>query len=176
MKNFLIFLCGIPFSGKSYIAEKIVNDFHAVRIDLDEDKFEQFGDHVQDSQLVQKDWDKIYQVMHDRIEESLRNGRRVVHDTGNFTVYERGLVREIAKKLSVPFVTVFINTPVGESQRRLIRNKQAKERFDVTDTAFQVAVDEMEPPTKDENPIELDSTDDYTLLIMMLEQTLGLKK
>jgi len=94
MINKLYILCGIPFSGKSTLAKKIVKKLRFVRIDLDEVKFDIFGPSVTDAEIDQSGWDKIYQEMYRRIRESLTAGKTVVHDTGNFTKSERGVVKK----------------------------------------------------------------------------------
>lgn len=160
MKQQLLLLCGIPFSGKSTLANQLVQKLGVVRVDLDEIKFELFGTKISDDQINQDGWDSIYQEMYVRIESLLKTGVSVVHDTGNFTVYERGLVQHIATTLSLPFVTVFVDVPVEVARKRMEQNRISKQRFDITDAAFQEAVDEMEPPTEIENQIIFSSDDD----------------
>jgi len=63
IKNKLYILCGIPFSGKSVLANKIVERFGYTRIDLDEVKFQIFGQSITDGEIDQSGWDKIYQEM-----------------------------------------------------------------------------------------------------------------
>lgn len=103
----LYLLCGIPFSGKTTLAKEIVRKLGYTRIDLDDIKFELHGTDVKDEELKQEDWDVIYQEMYKRIKTSLKEGQTVIHDTGNFTKYERGLVRKIADKLNIPTITIF---------------------------------------------------------------------
>lgn len=150
----LYILCGIPFSGKSTLAKTLVERCGFVRIDLDEIKFELYGSNITDKQLQQSDWDKIYQEMYERIENELIDGQTVVHDTGNFTKYERKLVIDIANKLNVEFTTIFINTPKEVARERLLQNRKMLQRFDVSDQAFEEAVAEMEGPVLEENCIE----------------------
>jgi predicted kinase len=152
MRQELIILCGIPFSGKSVLASKIAQLGYQ-RIDLDEVKFKIFGSDITDDKIDQAGWDKIYQAMYKEIDDALATGKSVVHDTGNFTVYERGLISSIAKKRSVPFRTVFVDTPIEVARQRLEKNRTTKERFDVSDEAFQSTVKEMEKPLPEENPI-----------------------
>ena len=59
--NKLYILCGIPFSGKTTLAKEIAKQKGFTRIDLDDVKFDLFGKYIQDKDLKQEDWDKIYQ-------------------------------------------------------------------------------------------------------------------
>jgi predicted kinase len=90
--NKLIILCGIPFSGKSTLAKELADKLGAIRIDLDEVKFDLFGKGIHDSEIDQSGWDKIYQEMYKKIETALKERQTVIHDTGNFTKYERNLI------------------------------------------------------------------------------------
>lgn len=148
----LYILCGIPFSGKSTLAKQMVQDLNLKRIDLDEVKFNLFGRDTIDENLKQEDWDKIYQKMYRTIQKDLENGIGLVHDTGNFTKYERGLIRKIAEKVGgVKIVTIFVDTSYEIAKQRLIDNREKKHRFNVSDESFESAVVEMEKPGEDEN-------------------------
>jgi predicted kinase len=153
MKPSLIILCGIPFSGKTTLSKKLSSDLNFVVVDLDDIKFEMFGNEIKDEEIDQSNWDKIYQKMYQKVESLLGEGSGVIHDTGNFTIYERGLINKIAKKLNVPFVTIMVDIPVNIAKERLIKNRELKQRFDISDESFHSAVAEMERPTLEENPI-----------------------
>lgn len=150
MKNRLYILCGIPFSGKTTLAKRLVEKLGYTRIDLDEVKFDIFNPQILDSQIDQSGWDQIYQEMYRRIKQSLTNGKTVVHDTGNFTKYERDLVKKIADELGVETMTIFVEIPKEEAFKRLLENRKTKSRFDVSDVDFESTVKEMEPPTEGE--------------------------
>jgi predicted kinase len=155
----LYILCGIPFSGKTTLANELVKRLSFTRIDLDEVKFDLFGKDITDEEIDQSGWDKIYQEMYKKIEEALQNGKTVIHDTGNFTKYERSLISDIAKKVGVEYKTIFVYTPIPIARQRLLKNRETNERFDVTDKAFDETVAEMEPPGEDENAITYDSSE-----------------
>lgn len=157
--NKLYILCGIPFSGKSTLARKIVKNLGFTKIDLDEVKYELFGPNTPDAAVDQDGWDKIYQDMYKRIESSLKNGETVLQDAGNFTRYERGLVQDIARKHGIEFSTIFVNTPVEIAKERMNKNRETKERIDVSNEDFQSTLAELEPPLEDEHPIEFKITD-----------------
>jgi predicted kinase len=150
MTNKLYIFCGIPFSGKSTLTKRIAEQKSYTRIDLDEEKFKLYGDSIQDAELQQKDWGVIYQATYKEVEAVLKVGQTVIYDTGNFTKYERDLVRHIADNLNIETLTVFVDTPEDIARQRLIANRQTNTRFNVTDQEFEEAVAEMEPPDKNE--------------------------
>lgn len=153
MNNQLYIFCGIPFSGKSNLAKQIERTLGYKRIDLDEVKFDVFGKEAKDSEINQEGWDKLYQEMYRQIEENLVKGETVIHDTGNFTKYERGLVKKIADKLKIETITVLVDTPKEIARERLIHNRQTNQRFDVSDDDFEATVKEMEAPDENEKHI-----------------------
>lgn len=151
--NKLYILCGLPFSGKSTLAQKLVKRKNFTRIDIDEILFEMFGNDVNGEAIGKTGWDKVYHEMYKRIDETLKQGRTVVHDAGNFTRSERELAKQIADKQQITSLTIFVDTPRKKCQERLMKNRQTKERFDVTDASFDEAVRELEIPDKDENTL-----------------------
>ena len=152
--NKLYILCGIPFSGKTTLAKAIEKEMGYVRVDLDEVKFEMYSKDALDVDLKQEDWDRVYQEMYKRIESLLRQGKTVIHDTGNFTRHERTLVKQIAEKVGgVEIYTIFVDTPYEIARQRLLTNRRKGKRFDVSDKDFETTVREMETPGQDENTL-----------------------
>lgn len=167
--NTLYILCGIPFAGKTTLAKELVKRLGFLRIDLDDIKFELLGKDIRDEDVKQNQWDKIYLEMYQRIEKALKVGKTVVHDAGNFTKYERELVRNIANKLSIETKVIFVYASVAEARERLIQNKETNKRFDITEKSFEDAVAEMESPAEDENFIVYDSSQPLEALTNRLE-------
>ncbi len=158
-KTKLLILCGLPFAGKSTLADKLAEKYSFMRVDLDEIKFELFGRDADDDQFTQAEWDKVYQKMYEQIESLLKAGKSVVHDTGNFTKRERDVSRQIAAKLGVEAITLFVDTAIELAKKRLLENRMTKRRFDVKDKAFNWAVSEMEIPQANEKHLVFQPSD-----------------
>ena len=152
-QNKLYIMCGLPFAGKTVLAKELAKRLGFVRIDLDEVKFALFGKEMKDEEIDQSGWDKVYAGMYQRIENNLRAGKTVVNDTDNFTKYERGLVRKITDKLGIESQVIFVDVPVKEARKRMLKNRQSGKRFDVSDEGLESTVKELEPPGKDEKTI-----------------------
>lgn len=151
--NKLYILCGIPFSGKTTLATQLVKQFGFTRIDLDEIKFELYGADKKDSEMGTRDWNYAYEEMYKRLNLGLKAGKTVIHDTGNFTKKERSEVRQIADRLGIKTITIFMDTPPDVARERLVKNRNTNQRFDVGEKDFESTVADMEPPSADENPI-----------------------
>lgn len=74
----------------------------------------------------------------------------MIQDAGNFTRYERGLVKAIADKLDLESTTIFVDTSLEVARTRWLGNKVSKERFDINQASFDGAVAEMEIPDEQE--------------------------
>jgi predicted kinase len=130
-------------------------------IDLDEIKTSLVGPNIPDNEITQTDWDRIYQNMYTTIETSLKSNS-VIHDTGNFTQYERILVRRIAVKKNIDFSTIYINTPIKIARNRLLLNRKHPTRFDVSDSDFDAAIAEIEEPRQSEHSLIYNGTENVT--------------
>ena len=133
----------------------LVNKFGFVRVDLDEVKFNLFGKEISDEEIDQPGWDKVYQQMYQIIEEPLKKGKTVVHDTGNFTNNERKLISDIGKRLKIATITIFVDTSKKTAKQRWLDNKLTHNRVDISEQSFEAAVAEMEPPKPEKNVIIL---------------------
>ena len=120
---------------------------------MDDIKFELYGPAIQDHELSEAQWKGIYEESYRRIEQHLRKGESVVRDSGNFTRRERADVREIANKLGLTTVTIFVDTPPAIAHQRLLENRSAQTRLDVTGEDWQEIIDVMEPPTAEEHAL-----------------------
>lgn len=156
--NKLYILCGLPFSGKTTLAKELVNRFGFTRIDLDDIKFELFGNQITDDEVDEDGWNQVFTLMYKRIKEALERGETVVSDTGNFTKKERDLVRQQNSQIGVETITIFVDTPANVAHVRLLHNRVTEERFDVTDADFEETITKLEIPGTDENTIVYDGT------------------
>ena len=160
MTNKLYILCGLPFSGKTTLAKILVSKLNFTRIDLDEIKFSLFGNNITDDEIDQNGWDKVYLQIYQNIERELELGNTVVYDTGNFTKNERTLVKNIADKLAIESITIFVSIPEDIAYQRLINNRVNPIRFNVTDEDFKNTIKELEVPDNSEKHLVFNYNED----------------
>ena len=163
--NALYILCGIPFSGKSTLAKRLVKRLGFKRVDLDKIKIKLLGGDIRDESITQESWDKVYDHMYKEIEDYLRQGENVVQDAGNYTIYERSLVKEIADRLGIETITIFVDVDEIIARERWLKNKKTLKRFDVSKQLFNEAIVEMQPPPKDEHTLVYDGESDIQVWI-----------
>jgi predicted kinase len=150
--NKLFIICGISFAGKSTLGEAIAKRFGYEQVDVDDMKFQLYGPAIKDEDLIHADWVRIYDETDKLIESYLQSGKTVIDASRNFRKKERQLARQIATKLKVEIVTIFVDTPEDIARKRLLENRKKNSRLDVTEKDFEKILQVWEPPTVDETP------------------------
>jgi predicted kinase len=87
-------------------------------------------------------------------------GREVVDASRNFRRAEREQARAICREHRADLVTVRVDTPEHVTRQRLLANRHARARRDVTDDDFAAILAAWEPPTADECPLVFRFGDD----------------
>ena len=90
----LVFLCGIPGSGKTTYAKKYVEEHsNTIHISSDEIRAELWG-----SEATQGDNNEVFSLMQSRAIEALNNGQSVVYDATNITRKDRSYIIALCPK------------------------------------------------------------------------------
>lgn len=157
-KATLYILCGLPFAGKTTLAKELVKRFGFLRVDIDEIKHELGFGNKNDDELLQSEWNNIYQEAYKRVKNNLAAGKTVINDTGNFTRHERDVLRKIADTLGIRSMVIYLDIPVTVVKKRWLENKKTKERFDISEQSLDITTQELQLPTADEHVIYYDQT------------------
>ena len=148
-----LIICGLSFSGKSTLGKAIAERFEYAEVDVDVTKTSLYGQGIKDKDLLPGDWSRIYTETDQLIEDLLRSGKSVVDASRNFSKTERFKAKDIAGKIGVPLITVYVDTPEKITRQRLDENRHHPTRRDVTDQDFEDVIRAMQPPTADEQPL-----------------------
>lgn len=152
----IVLLCGRSFSGKSTIAAQMASQFDAVVVSLDAINAErglQSG-----AGLPIEEWGRTSELSQSRTAELLRSGRVVIVDDTGSPRFLRDGWRKLAERAQVPFVLLFVDTPVEVSLQRHAANRADPRRMDVTDEVLHDHLNSFEPPTAVEDPVCCSST------------------
>lgn len=106
MKPIFWMMVGLPYSGKSYEAEKLKENLGAVIHSSDAIREEILGD-VQDQTANSK----VFEVLHERVINDLKDGKNVVYDATNLNYKRRMDFLQHIKKIPCQKVCVFMATP-----------------------------------------------------------------
>jgi len=148
----LYILCGLPFSGKSVLAEMLKQRCGFEVVSIDAIKTEHgLRDVWQD--MAAGDWQDIFDESFLLIRQALGRGNSVIHDSANQTRESRDQLRAIAQELGVPAQVIFVDVPPELAWQRWQANKDSKERMNLPEWAINAAMTNYEPPGKDEGVV-----------------------
>jgi tRNA uridine 5-carbamoylmethylation protein Kti12 len=165
----LFIMCGLPFSGKSYLSRQIAKHLHTNLVSYDtlwqEMKQKTGREHSREELSVEAE----KQIGHD-----LKERRSVAYDTLNDTVGNREKLRQLAQKQNAQALVIYTNTPSEVIKQRQAANETAKERHSVPNDKFQESVNRFEPPTPDEPTIEFTPDDNLEEWLIKVRDQLHL--
>lgn len=149
-KPVLYILCGLPFSGKTTLAKKLIRRLGANLVSLDQ-LVEQAGLPHVDTSIPEKVWKQFKRKSHFLIKNYLKNGQSVINDSVNLTKKDRQHLRLMATKYNSEVRVIYFETPLSLAKRRWKLNKRYQKRFDIPEYIFEDAAIKLETPTDEEN-------------------------
>lgn len=165
MKVELYILCGIQFSGKTYLAKHIQERNNLAIISFDQI----YADNqifFDKSRLKMADrWTKVKSIALTRLKRELKNGHSVVWDSTNPKKIYRDELREIARQEGTTSKLIFVNTPMDIIYLRFKSIRKSANRYMVSKGDLERTVKEMEPPGNEEKPYVLKPGDNIAAFI-----------
>jgi predicted kinase len=145
-------MCGLPFSGKTYLAKRLSQKNDCLIVSIDDIR-ESLGFYWDKHEAHAEDWDKIFKLVNDKIAALLKAGNSVIYDSANQDKASRDRFSKLAKDLSCDYKIIFINTPLEVIQERRRNNLTSHDRFDLPEKYFKAALATFEPPSKEERNV-----------------------
>ena len=151
----LFVLCGLPYSGKTYVARQILAATECRYVSIDE-ILERLGYDWEANRLPDADgWKNVFQISYDESDHALQGGKSVLYDSTNHTKASRDVLREVAKKAGSDARIIFLDTPADVVRGRWERNKTTRERFVLSQALLEQTINALERPMVDEDVITL---------------------
>lgn len=149
----LFILCGFPYSGKSYVANKILQRTDVAFVSID-DIFHAHG-FDWDSNILPdtKEWEQIFNESYEQTKSALTDGKSVLYDSTNQTVTSRNKLREIARSVGAYTKVVYIKSLVDKVWKRWEENQKNLDRSVVSKELIQTTLDMFEEPAESEDVI-----------------------
>jgi uncharacterized protein len=152
---FLIATCGLPGSGKTYVARRIGSPLNALHLQSDFERKRMAG--VAPTARVPKEreaevysegmTDRTYAALVDEAREELARGRRVIVDATFPSASLRAQPLALVRELGIPFVLLMCVVDDTEARRRLTARVGEQGQFSDADVAvFERARARFEPP------------------------------
>lgn len=139
----LYIMCGLPYSGKTTYANKLVAEQGFTKISMDDvmDEYKMSSD-----TMSQEDWNFVYKTGYDKLKVALKAGKNVVLDVGNLKRSERQTAFDIAESLGVEAKLVYLKIDIVEIWKRWEENEKMQYRDGLSKESLQRAIDMWEEP------------------------------
>src|SRR3989344_4045319 len=131
-------LCGLPYSGKTYIGKKILEQTSCIYVSIDAIL-----------ETLHYDWNtnKLPDT------EGWKKGLNVLYDSTNHTKASRDKLREVAHSVGADAKVIYIDVSAKVAIDRWQENKKQKNRFVLDENLLHETINAMEIPTADEKLI-----------------------
>lgn len=155
-RGVLYTLCGLAFSGKTWLAGALSERLGAIVVSLDEINARR-GLHG-GAGVRSEEWARSHRVALDEIGQAMELGaaRVVVDDTSCFR-FLRDSYRDLARKHSYSMTLVVVEPPLELIYRRMRENELVQTRAPIRRTVFEELLSSFEWPDADERPVRLTS-------------------
>lgn len=145
----LFIMCGLAFSGKSTLAEKIAERAGCKIIAFDKLWIE--TEKTRPIPEGAEGWRFVRDLAQAQILDALKSGSSVVYDDNNAKKEHREELRNVAKKAGVESAVIYLDTSLNIIKLREETNKILQNRHDVEPKNFNKVLQDFELPTPDEN-------------------------
>jgi len=148
----LIVMCGLPASGKSYVAKIIAQPFeaHVLRSDVTRKKLagvattDKAGDDAYDEQFS----DRVFAELREQAQHELEHGRSVVIDATMIERQRRAPFIELGRSLHVPTLLVQVECDENTIRQRMAERAESPSASDADWDVYQSMRKDFEPPTE----------------------------
>jgi len=158
MSRELIVTCGLAFSGKSTVARKIAAVLGAELVSYDAINAQRGFDGGK--VIADSEWEKTSLMAAGSARAAIANGRSVVVDDTFSHRLLRDRFRALARAAGVPFILLFVDTPLAVIEARIAENARTGARGHIAPDVFAHHRDRFEFPGDDEQPVRLASAAD----------------
>ena len=146
-------LCGLPYSGKTYVAKKIIEQTSCVYVSIDNILAELHYDWNTNKLPDTEGWKKVFDISYQQTKEALEKDLNVLYDSTNHTKASREKLREVANNISADARVIYIDVPEKIIVDRWQENKRQKSRFVLDENLLNQTISAMEVPSSDEGVI-----------------------
>ena len=153
----LYLFVGYPGAGKTTASKMIEKLTGATHLWADHVRGQMFGKPLHSA----VESHKLYEHLNQLTSELLTAGQSVIYDTNFNFQHDRQAMRQIAAAHGAEVILIWMTTPLVVARERAINahsDSSTRVLGTMTGAEFDTIVAKLEPPTKLENPIKIDST------------------
>jgi len=149
----LFILCGLPYSGKSYVSSQIQQHSDIKVVAIDDILTARGFDWDTNVLPSATEWEQIFNESYEQVKDNLLQGKNVLYDSTNQTVVSRNKLRKVAEAVGADTCVIYIKTSTDTVWHRWEENHNNPKRSVVDKELVQQTIDMFEEPVESENVI-----------------------
>lgn len=154
-KHTLFILCGLPYSGKSYITNQLLQAAEIKIVAIDS-IFNAKGFDWNTNKLPDTtQWREIFEESYEAVRDALKQGRNVLYDSTNHTFASREALRVLAAAVGADTCVIYVKVEADKVWKRWEENQLSPSRPQISRELVQLTIDTFEEPDKIENTITI---------------------
>src|SRR5690349_19815932 len=146
-------MCGLPFSGKSVLAEALSRELRIRLLSYDHGFYPVHGRQAPPGSSVAAEYDFVQDIARREIGTILARGESLIYDDLLLERDDRRKLAAVAEAHWAGFVLVYLDTPLPVIEERRAANSRTRARPSVPDGKIRTDAALLEPPEEAERAI-----------------------
>lgn len=151
-------LVGLPYSGKSTLANELLKRGNFAHVNIDQLKWDRGFKEVGDNDVPDKVWGEIFTEADSLLKKYLTQGLNVANEYAWITKAWRDCARKVATQVGCETKIIYLKLPVHIIMDRWTTNASNKSRFQWPKNEMQDILRDFEEPNPDENLLIYDQS------------------
>jgi predicted kinase len=105
----LYILCGLPYSGKTYLASKIIAETGCAYVSIDAILKDLGYDWDTNNLPDEQGWKQVFDASYQKSRDALKEGLNVLYDSTNHTKASRNALRAVARDVGATANVIYVN-------------------------------------------------------------------
>jgi predicted kinase len=149
----LIAMCGLPFSGKSVLAEALSRELRIRLLSYDYGIYPVHSRQAPPGSSVAAEYDFVQDIARREIGTILARGESLIYDDLLLERDDRRKLAAVAKAHWADFVLIYLDTPLPVIEERRAANSGTRRRTSIPEADMRLDVSLLEPPQDAERAI-----------------------
>ena len=157
----LIAMCGLPFAGKSVLAQALSRELRIRLLSYDFEIYQVHSRRAPANASVAAEYDFVQVIARREIGAILAGGESLIYDDLLLERDDRRKLAAVAEAHWADFVLVYLDTPLSVIDERRAANSRTRARTSVPEGKMRLDITLLEPPEEAERAIYV--SPDYVL-------------
>jgi len=157
----LIAMCGLPFAGKSVLAQALSRELRIRLLSYDFEIYQAYSHRAPAHSSVATTYDFVQVIARREIGAILAGGESLIYDDLLLERDDRRKLAAVAEAHWADFVLVYLDTPLSVIDERRAANSRTRARTSVPEGKMRTDISLLEPPEEAERAVYV--SPDYVL-------------